>query len=46
MSLDLESDTATVAEEPARPVEEDRDGCELIDGVWVEKSVSNRPDSR
>jgi Uma2 family endonuclease len=40
VSLDLEdADTGTpaVAGEPAAADDDDREGCELVDGVWVEK---------
>ena len=42
MSLDLEdAPILDVNETPAEPVEEDRKGHELVNGVWVEKERSN-----
>jgi Uma2 family endonuclease len=42
MSLELEdAPILDVTETPTEPVEEDRKGHELVDGVWVEKEMSN-----
>jgi Uma2 family endonuclease len=43
MSLDLEPVPScdTVSEEPETAIQEERKGCELVDGIWVEKAMGN-----